>query len=413
MPRSAALSLYLLARRSDRDAEAATPWPPRPEGELVWLHTGRAAPTPAVRELARRLVRARPGLSVVMTRSAADGEGVMDLDAPGPAGESGRILRLAAPAERTGAIDRFLAHWRPVVAVWTEHELRPALIERTAEAGVPMILVDAATARPAGGSMRWRPRMTRALLHRFTHVMAADDEVAAELRRMGLPSDRLEVSGPLREAASAPPCNEAELADLAAMVTGRQVWLALEVGAEEAEVAVAAHQRLLAHAHRLLLIVRPRLPREAPALARRWRDEGWQVGVRSDGDDPRPDVQVYLADLEGEDGIWLRLAPVCFLGGALPGGAGVDPLPAAALGSAILHGPHVSAHADAYELLHRARAAQMVRSVSELHVEVEALLSPELAARRAAAAWDAVSAGAEVTDRALDLILTLASGRAG
>ncbi len=48
----------------------------------------------------------------------------------------------------------------------------------------------------------------------------------------------------------------------------------------------------------------------------------------------------------------------------------------------------------------------MVRSTAQLSEALEDLLSPEVAAGMAHEAWKVCSAGAEVTDRAIDLILT-------
>ena len=47
----------------------------------------------------------------------------------------------------------------------------------------------------------------------------------------------------------------------------------------------------------------------------------------------------------------------------------------------------------------------MVRGTEQLAETLEALLSPDAAAAMAHEAWKVCSAGAEVTDRAMDLIL--------
>ncbi|RMD95763.1 MAG: 3-deoxy-D-manno-octulosonic acid transferase, partial [Alphaproteobacteria bacterium] len=237
------------------------------------------------------------------------------------------------------------------------------------------------------------------------HVLAGDTAALAELRRMGVARERLELAGRIEEAGIALPCNEAEHAAMVELIAGRQIWLAHRVTAGEARAAVAAHGRLLSHAHRLLLILRPARVEQGPELAARLRAEGWGVGLRSAGEEPEAQMQIYVADSVGEDGLWFRLAPVCFLGSSLAGGEGCTPYEAAALGSAILHGPGVAAHREAYARLARAGAARQVRDEADLAAAVTELLSPDVAARMARAAWEVVSAGAEVTDRAMELIL--------
>jgi 3-deoxy-D-manno-octulosonic-acid transferase len=405
MPGSPALAFYLLARRSDPATEAVPDWPVRPEGKLVWFHAGQALPTPAVTALARRLKSARPGLNVLFTSSARRFPPV----AAGGVASAG--FRVPVPAERTGAVDRFLQYWRPDLGVWTECDLRPALVRGSARAGVPLIMLDAGTARPHQGAFRWRPGMTRALMSAFSHVLAGDAEALDDFRRMGVRGDRLEHAGRLEEAGVPLPCNPAEHEAMVELLGGRQLWLAHRVTPEEANAAISAHRRLRAYAHRLLLVLRPADPAQGPLLARRLRDEGWSVGLRSAGDEPEAQVQIFLADSDDEDGLWFRLAPVSFLGSSLYGGPGCDPFEPAALGSAILHGPSVPAHAEACARLARAGGARMVQNETELFHALEELLAPDQAARMAQAAWELASAGAEVTDRAIEIITEMLDHR--
>ena len=93
-------------------------------------------------------------------------------------------------------------------------------------------------------------------------------------------------------------------------------------------------------AHRLLLILSPATPEDGPGLRDALEAEDWVVALRSDGEEPDPEIQIFVADAPGEAGLWYRLAPITFLGGSLVrGGQGRDPCEPAALGSAILTGP--------------------------------------------------------------------------
>jgi 3-deoxy-D-manno-octulosonic-acid transferase len=100
-----------------------------------------------------------------------------------------------------------------------------------------------------------------------------------------------------------------------------------------------------------------------------------------------------------------RLSPISFVGGSLEPVGGHNPFEPAALGSAILHGPYVTNFVDIYQRLSQAGAARLVSSPASLSVAVHELLNPERAATMANAAWDVCSAGADVTDRAMTLLL--------
>jgi hypothetical protein len=106
----------------------------------------------------------------------------------------------------------------------------------------------------------------------------------------------------------------------------------------------------------------------------------------------------------GELGLWYRVAPISLVGGSLQPIGGHNPFEPAALGSAILHGPYVTNFVDIYQRLTEAGAARLVTGPDTLAEAVHELMNPDKAASMAHAAWEVVSQGAEVTDRALDAI---------
>jgi 3-deoxy-D-manno-octulosonic-acid transferase len=80
---------------------------------------------------------------------------------------------------------------------------------------------------------------------------------------------------------------------------------------------------------------------------------------------------------------------------------------AAALGSALLHGPRVGDYGPVFDRLGAARAARGVSGVTDLGEALADLLSPDRAARLAQAAWAVASDGADVTDRVVTLLRDL------
>lgn len=345
--------------------------------------------------LAQRLRAERDDLSVLIT-GPAEGR-------PSP---NGWLIPQQAPEDRSTAVRRFLDHWRPDAALWTGADQRPALAGEAARRDIPLILVETREATPEIAAPRWWRGRSGRPLSRFSHLLTGDEASAAALRRLGAPADAIEILGYLEEGAAAQPCNEAERDDMAAVIAGRPVWLAMCVEPGEIAAVLQAHRRALRRAHRLLLILVPSDPRLAPDWANDVAEQGLRTALRSHGAEPDADVQVYIADadIEAEAGLWYRLAPIAFLGRSLEAGGGLNPFEAAALGAAILHGPNVRRYRGAYSRLAVAGAARPVRNADELGAAVELLLSPEMAAAMAHEAWKVCSSGAEVTDRAIALI---------
>ena len=79
-----------------------------------------------------------------------------------------------------------------------------------------------------------------------------------------------------------------------------------------------------------------------------------------------------------------RLAPIVFIGGSLVGHGGQNPIEAAKLGAAILHGPHVWNFSEIYSALDAAGGAEMVTDTGKLTVRVGAWLTDAEARKKVA-----------------------------
>ncbi|OIP83903.1 MAG: hypothetical protein AUK37_06535 [Rhodobacterales bacterium CG2_30_65_12] len=373
---------------------------PRPDGPLVWLHVGSEAEALGIPELIDRLREENGDLAMLITTARHGPDELLAARLPRD------VVVQYAPYGTGPGVAAFLAHWRPDVCVWADNRLEPALIEETHRAGIPLFLIDARV--PERPGWRWVPGLRRALLRRFAHVLAGDERSAEGLKALGVAQQRIEALGFLQEGTAPLPCSQAERDTLAEIIAARPVWLAAGATSGEVVMVVEAHRQATRHSHRLLLVLVPERADDGPALADTLEAEGWVVGLRSRDDEPEADVEVFIADLPDELGLWYRLSPISLIGGTLAGeGQARNPFEAAALGSAVLFGPHMGLWRESYERLREAGAARMVSDLPSLVHAVEFLLSPDKVASMAAAAWEVTTSGAEATDRIMQLVLTV------
>ncbi|HCB53821.1 MAG TPA: 3-deoxy-D-manno-octulosonic acid transferase, partial [Rhodobacter sp.] len=158
-------------------------------------------------------------------------------------------------------------------------------------------------------------------------------------------------------------------------------------------------------AHRLLLIIVPREAARVPALeALILSQKNWGVGLEARNELPNQEIEVLIAGPEAY-GLWYRLSPITFLGGSLYGeGCARNPFEAAAMGSALMHGPRPGAFGTYLGRLGAARAAVAVSTGQDLHEALTDLLSPDRAALHAQAAWAVASNGVDVTDQVVEMV---------
>lgn len=397
MGRSFSYAAYrALSRR--RTLPDAPGYPPRPAGELVWMHAGEAARLDALFDLASRLKALRPEAAILLTAP--------DHLAADPGAPHGDGVDCIVPLEddHPDVTRRFLDHWRPDLCLWTGGGLMFNLIVAAAGASVPMLLVDIETEELRRGGLGWLRGPQRQALACFDAVLAADADTGALLRKLGVSSSRIEISGPLRAGVTPPPCADEAVAETSKQLAGRPTWLAANLPLQETPTILAAHRHAVRLSHRLLLVIHPADPGDLDAIAAAVQETGMR-GICNCGADPIDEnSQVLIATDPGELGLWYRVAPLTVLGGTFSGAATPpNPMDAAALGSAVLYGPAATrAHGEAFARLTEAGAARMIRDADTLGQTVVHLMAPDRVAEMALAGWQAVTEGAGLADHVLE-----------
>jgi 3-deoxy-D-manno-octulosonic-acid transferase len=155
-----------------------------------------------------------------------------------------------------------------------------------------------------------------------------------------------------------------------------------------------------------LTIIAPRHPDRGRGIAEIANAAGLSSSLRSPGQLPRQDDDIYIVDTFGELGIVYRLAPIVFVGGSLIGHGGQNPVEPIKLGAAILHGPHVWNFAEIYSALNAEHGAEQVADVGKLAVQIGAWLSDpdarKTVAKAARATVENLSGALERTMAALE-----------
>ncbi|MCI2394614.1 glycosyltransferase N-terminal domain-containing protein [Aliiroseovarius sediminis] len=375
----------------------------RPPGQVAWIHMQNLDELEEVLGLVGYLKVDHEDLTILITTTDYDG----------PPSEHADFIHQYVPYSAPAPVAAFLDHWRPDALLWMDGRLDVTLLPAVFARKIPAFWVNAHVPKEAQRQWRWLPGSTKSILSGFDTVLAESDAARRELCRFGAVPNRVVASGPLQIQVRPPSCNMVERDEFAKNLAARPVWLAAGVCKVEEDALLIAHKQLVRKSHRLLLIIEPREMDRGVELAAELEAEGWVVACRSRDDVPGPDIQIFIADQEGESGLWMHLAPITYAGGSMGIGTELNPLEPAALGSVVLFGPKVNGAHEAYRRLERAGAATRIDNADDLSQAVEHLLSPDEAAKMAMAAWDVTTSGAEVSDLLRDKLSDALSGALG
>jgi 3-deoxy-D-manno-octulosonic-acid transferase len=362
---------------------------------MIWIHAAEAGNNRALNDLAHRLVTMRHGCNVMIT-AAHGGFNRRGSDA---------VILEDLPNEHPDAANAFVSHWKPDVVIWAWGGLRPNLILSAAASGAYMMLIDGESDGFDSRRDRWLPEVPRRLVAEFKTIMVRSQAAHLRMAQLGCPLDRIKLTAPLRPFGRMLPATERDLNEVTQALGGRPVWLAMQVALDEAGTILKAHRQALMASHRLLLILHPADVETAQDITEQAIAADLRLTRWSAGDIPDDNTQVLIADTGEDLGLWLRMAPVTFLGGSIrPGHESSDPYVAAAHGTAIIYGPHVGSNVDAYGRLMNAGAARIVNDAATLGRAVIQMIAPDQAAQMAMAGWDVVTQGAHSLDNIIATI---------
>jgi 3-deoxy-D-manno-octulosonic-acid transferase len=352
----------------------------------IWLHAASAADVSASLALYERLLQ-QDDFDIILSC----GDDIM-LEHLGIAGDDyfGRI-----PEQWTA--QKLVRDHTPKTLIWIGDKINANTILAVRTKLNQMFLANITADAVPQRRIKFIPMPLERALRSFTDVFCADAKAAARLHMLNIPDECIHPVGRLQSQTSVPPLlgDPDEFNDL----KGRPMWSAVSVQRDELAAVLNAHRLIMRESHRSLLLLSPASANDEDHFWEACQEYGLTTARRLNDDMPESRTQVFLADSNDEMARWLSLSPVAFLGGSLViGGKGSNPLPAASLGCAILYGPNIKNHLNAYSNLAGVGAARIIQDGHSLASAVLQSSAPEQAAKMGCAAWEFVTRGAEATE---------------
>jgi 3-deoxy-D-manno-octulosonic-acid transferase len=379
-------------RLAERRAETTVA---RPESPLIWVHGASVGELNAALGLIERL--GARGFRILVTSGTVTSAELAEQRLPKA------VIHQFVPLDAPRFVGRFLDHWRPELALFMESDLWPNMILAADSRGIPMVLVNGRLSEASYHRWQYLPRTIAALLRRFALCLAQSHDDAQRFTSLGA---SVSITGNLKIDVPPPPVDVSTLGAVESSLAGRPVIAAASTHPGEEAIMIDVHRQLRPHSPDLLTMVAPRHPERGPDIAAAAEAAGLKALLRSRGQALDRTGDIYVLDTIGELGLLYRLAPIVFMGGSLASHGGQNPIEAAKLGAAILHGPHVWNFAEIYAALDAAHGARQVTDAASLAARIRDWLIDTGGRQKAASAGrrtvDALGGALDRTLGALD-----------
>jgi len=371
----------------------------------VWIHAVSVGETYVALRVMKEMRAAAPGTAFVLTMTTSTARALAEKEA-----HADDVL-LYFPCDFPWIVRRALDAIRPAALLLVECELWPNLIRSAVRRGLPVVLVNGRISDASYRGYRKVRLLTRRILPRLRLLLAQTAADRVRLVELGARPECVQVVGTAKydvTASEAAGCGAAASALAACgMGPGSLVLLGGSTWPGEEAALLCAYRALRESFGLLKLVLAPRHVERRGEVEAEIRRSGLRHVRRSElAAGPAPAApEVLLVDTTGELRDFYACASVVFVGKSLTARGGQNIIEPAALGKAIVVGPHLENFAEVAADFREADALVQVADADDLTAALRRLLADEaLCAEYGRRALAVVRAKRGALRRSVDLI---------
>ena len=345
---------------------------PLPSQCVVWLHAVSVGEVQVLRTLIEIFEVERPDLRLVISVSTDSG---MDL-----------ALKLFAkhhlfftPFDFSWSVRRALRVMHPVLIVLVELELWPNWLLYAERVGCPVAVINGRLSERSFKGYSRIPYLVRMCMQSIDWVGAQSESVATRFEKLGVPSNRLTITGNVKFDGATGDRSTPEVIlrkELLSLTTEHTVFLAGSTQSPEESLVLSTFLELAHRFPNLKLILVPRHVERFSEVAKAIEASGLPWARRSTSHTvvTDPNWRIFLGDSVGELRWWWGLANIGFVGGSFGDRGGQNMIEPCAYGVATCFGPNTRNFADIVHLLLEEKSCEQLQSPEELRPWVESML---------------------------------------
>jgi 3-deoxy-D-manno-octulosonic-acid transferase len=357
----------------------------RPDKKCIWIHAVSVGEVNATTTLIRELESKFPDYEIVLSTTTDTGF------ARANALFGSRLSVFYFPMDFSLTMRRAFARINPAMCLLIELEVWPNLVRMAKQSGIPVIVVNGRLSERSLRRYNLIKAVTRKIFGNLTLALAQSEEYAKRFRQLGMPAERVIVTGSVKYD-TAQVTDKVDGADVLAAQLGiknDRLWVAGATGDDEEQIVLDVYRRLVEQKQfaDLRLAIVPRKPERFNDIAELIKQSGFELTRYSElkaattkstidnsafspaspnGGRQSAIINVILGDTMGDLRKFYSLATVIFVGRSLVPMGGSDMMEAAALGKCTIFGPHAFNFKQAVEDLLKANGAILVKDADEL-----------------------------------------------
>lgn len=335
---------------------------------VIWLHAVSFGEVEACRPVVQVLQSEFPDHQILITTMTPTGSArVKHLF-------TDTVAHCYLPYDLPFAIHRFLKHTHPQFGIIMETEIWPNILTICKAKNIPVVLANARMSERSAKGYQQFPKFMATTLQSLSLIATQSEQDRQRFQQLGADIKKIHAIGNLKYEVSLPASLMEQAEAMRAMWHTRPVWIAASTHEGEEEIVLNAARQIRAQFPELLVIIVPRHPERFDKVSALSLRKGYKTLRRSEHRPCSSDVQVLVVDTMGELPLFYGVSDIAFIGGSLVPHGSHNLLEPAALGRAIITGPHYFNFNEITEQFLKAGAATKVTDTSSLAKTVIRLL---------------------------------------
>jgi len=288
------------------------------------------------------------------------------------------------PLDFSWVMRRVFRNIQPAICLLMEQEVWPNFVQIAGKLNIPVVIVNGRISDKGFCRYKKIKPLAKKMFQKVSLVLAQTDEYARRFKEIGVPKQKVIVTGSLKYDTAQITDKVEGSAALAAKlkIKKQRLWVAGATGNDEEKILIDVLQNLKQQERfkNLRLAIIPRKPERFDEVAQLIEQTGFSLiryselkeGKAVSAEDKQ---SIILGDTMGDLRKFYSLATVIFVGRSLVPMGGSDMAEAAALGKATIFGPHAFNFQQTVDALLAGEGAIMVKDKEDLLEQMQKCLT--------------------------------------
>ncbi|MBA7685979.1 3-deoxy-D-manno-octulosonic acid transferase [subsurface metagenome] len=365
----------------------------------IWLHCASVGEIAATENLIKGLRDKYPNYELVISTLTPTGQAIVKKKYPD-------LLSIFFPIDLSWIVKKTLKRIKPALIILMEQEIWPNFLITAGKVDIPVVLLNGRITKRSRRWYRLIKWLIKPALDKIRLFSLQTEEYAARYRSLGIPEQKIKVTGNMKYDISVDESEKKGLLKLFQAQEYGEIIIGGSTHPPEEEILIWVYERLKKDYPSLRLILAPRHIERVPEIENHLNARQHKYIKRSQlPADKNIKDSIVIIDALGELKRLYTISALAFIGGSLVRHGGQNILEPAAAGKPVLFGPHMYNFQEPADILLSAGAAWQVKDEHELYERLKWLLDNlDLAQKAGEAGKEALKKHQGTTERNLSLL---------